>query len=85
MFACRFLVVSTIAICGIQAKSLENRTELEWVKAGQNAIWETSQVFHRTVIGLSSQDLKQSPKFIQSLSKNSAKLAGIFGVAGAFT
>ena len=83
MSTCRLVVFLVLTLYDTWAQTLENRTSREWAIAGQKVIWETSQVFHRTVIGLSSYKPGEAPARVQSLSKHSARIAGAFGVGGA--
>ena len=63
-----------------QVLSTSNKKKKEWAIAAQKTIWETSQIFHRASIGLGAL---QKGSNTQLLSIPTAKLAGLFGVAGA--
>ena len=65
-----------------QATLAKNKTSKEWAASAQKTIWETSQIFHRATIGLSSFDKDINPQLV-ALSKSTAKVAGAFGVFGA--
>ena len=65
-----------------QMVSSINKTSSEWAVTAQKTIWETSQIFHRSTIGLSSFNPETGPKLV-ALSKTTAKVAGVFGVLGA--
>ena len=60
----------------------KNKTSKEWAQSAQKSIWEVSQVFHRSTIGLGSFNKAVHPKLI-ALSQSTAKVAGAFGVFGA--
>ena len=87
MSANKLLFLVVVTIFGIHPISSSiNKTEQEWKAAGQKTIWEASQIFHRTLIGVSAMEKTgegRAPKFVNSVTKFSSKLAGIFGVAGA--
>ena len=87
MSANKLLYLVVLTIFGIHLSSCSiNKTEQEWKAAGQKTIWEASQIFHRTLIGVSAMEKTgegRAPKFVNSVTKFSSKLAGIFGVAGA--
>ena len=65
--------------------SSKNKTQKEWAASFQKTIWEGSQVFHRTLIGMTHIDTKSetAPKYLKSLPKFSSKIAGTLGVIGA--
>ena len=71
-----------LVIVSIHIVSSQNKTSKEWAVSAQKIMWETSQVFHRATIGLSSFNKTTSPKLVK-LSSMTAKLAGAFGVFGA--
>ena len=78
----RLLGTAVLTTLLIQTASAKNKTGKEWAASGQKVIWETSQIFHRATIGLSSFNKEKSAELVQAASKT-AKIAGVFGVLGA--
>ena len=87
MTGLRILLVVFTLLGYVQHASCKNKTTKDWTAAAQKAVWETSQVFHRTIISMSDMDTKgtskTAPPFLKAVTKYSSKVAGLFGVAGA--
>ena len=82
MLGFRYLGLLALVFLSIHIVSSQNKTSKEWAVSAQKILWETSQVFHRATIGLSSFNKSTNPKLVK-LSTKTAKLAGAFGVFGA--
>ena len=68
--------------------SSTNDTEAKdrnWVPAAQKTIWQTSQTFHRILIGMTDVDFKAEgvSRGLKTLRKVSSRIAGAMGVFGA--
>ena len=87
MNACKALLGLLVVVYCAHLASSKNKTQKEWATSFQKTIWESSQVFHRTLIGMSYMDTKETsktaPKYLKSLTKYSSKIAGTVGVIGA--
>ena len=87
MIGLRILLVVVTLLGYLQYAYCKNKTTKDWTAAAQKAVWETSQVFHRTIISMSDMDTKgtskTAPPFLKAVTKYSSKVAGLFGVAGA--
>ena len=82
MYRWHFIGVLVLALTLVHTASSNNKTSKDWAVSAQKTIWETSQVFHRATIGLSTFNDKTSPNLVK-LSKITGKIAGVFGVFGA--
>ena len=80
--------MATLAIYCFQAAISDNATEskgIDWVPAARKTIWETSQTFHRTLIGMTDINFNAEGVSgrLKTLRKVSSRIAGALGVFGA--
>ena len=77
-----------LAIYCFQAALSDNATEskgIDWVPAARKTIWETSQTFHRILIGMTdiNFNVEGVSDRLRTLRKVSSRIAGAMGVFGA--
>ena len=82
MYIKHVIVLPILVLTLLHLASSKNKTSKEWAVSAQKTIWETSQVFHRATIGLSTFNAETGPNLVK-LSKITGKIAGVFGVFGA--
>ena len=88
MFGFKSILAVMLAIYCFQVASSTNDTgtkDRNWVPAARKTIWETSQTFHRILIGMTDIDFKAEDvsRGLKTLRKVSSRIAGAMGVFGA--